>query len=120
MRYGGRSLPAYAFTPEYPENRFVREYINLMDNIGINQKDRGCEITMELFKNGCCLYAWDTSYVYVMNIYCAMCYMFVFFVRPDLCFSRAHRHVRLNGGLDLHIKFAAALLQPMVVFVMAW
>jgi hypothetical protein len=44
----------------------------------------------------------------------------VFFIRPDLCYSLQHRHLRWTGGMDLDIKFAANLVQPMVAFVMAW
>lgn len=85
LQYAGRSLPGYPFTPEFGNQRFAREYINLMDNSGINQKDCGCSITRELFRDGCCLYAWDTSYVlflYKFDVNILFVYLFFIFLGP--------------------------------------
>jgi hypothetical protein len=98
IKIDGEVIPSDPYMPEYDKDLFVREYRSFFDNLGIHHDDVGNAVTMEKYKDGMNLYAFDLS--------------------PDLC-NGFHSHPVKIGNLDILIKLSANMTESHHLFMMA-
>ena len=79
--------PTRPFQPDYANNDFLREYINLFEETGMKQGNNIVDISMEDFKNNFCFYAFDLT--------------------PDKC-NQEHAHAARNGNISIEFGFKEA------------
>jgi ribonucleoside-diphosphate reductase beta chain len=61
LTIGGRQYPSKPFSLDYPNNLYMRAYMQMYEGLGIMFGDAGVDITYEDFKNGYCLYVFDLT-----------------------------------------------------------
>ena len=98
VRVNNISFPTIPHRMNFPENRFQKVYRALFDNIGIFNADVGLDITMEHFKNNCFIVPFDLT--------------------PDKC-NGFHIHDKLQGNMDLNLKFRTATGEAITVIIYA-
>lgn len=76
-------VPAGGYKPQFDKGLYSKEFYGLFENTGIHFSNNGNAISPKLFKDGCCLYAFDLS--------------------PDLCLNY-HTHMEEFGLITLHIQ----------------
>lgn len=57
----GQEYPAKPLNIDFANNMYTRAFIQLFEGLGISDDDKGININMKKFKNGCCLFAFDLS-----------------------------------------------------------
>ena len=88
LRVNGIAVPADSYMPDFENDIYMREYLELFRNTGTYRVDRGTAISYERFKKGCTFFAFDLT--------------------PDLCNSN-HLHVSTPGVLSAEFNFKNAL-----------
>ena len=95
----GELVPGQIFTPDYDNDFYMRSYTNTMKTLNYFNTDDSNGMTLEHFKNGYNLYAFDLT--------------------PDATNQGPHRHLIRTGSLRLEIGFAKALPGPITAMVFA-
>ena len=85
-----KRIPAEGYRPDFTTGNFAKAYYGLFENTGIHFSDRSNAISPDLFKSGCCLFAFDLS--------------------PDLCMNY-HGHETKYGLITLHIELSKELTE---------
>jgi len=57
----GETYPHKSLTMDFENNRYVRAFLQLFEGQGIGVEDKGNGITLDSFKNGSCIFAFDLS-----------------------------------------------------------
>jgi hypothetical protein len=91
---GGNQIPHNGYEPNFVTGKCIRSFRTFMNQIGIGYRDIGTLITYERWKAGITVYAMDLT--------------------PDFC-AGYHRHEKREGHIDLHIEFAEAPQEALVV-----
>ena len=92
LRVNGRNLPSRALTPDYDNDNFIDAYQTLFSGLGVEFDDFDNAIDYDLYKNGCCLYAFNLT--------------------PDNC---PHNAIGNNGSLDLSVRFKSSLTETITL-----
>jgi ribonucleoside-diphosphate reductase beta chain len=58
---GGQTYPAKPLTPDFPNNRYVRSFIQLFEGLGISDDNKGNTVNLARYKMGHCIFAFDLS-----------------------------------------------------------
>ena len=95
----GELVPGQIFTPDYDDDFFKRAYTNTMQTLNYFNTDDSNGMTMEHFKNGYNLYAFDLT--------------------PDNTNQGPHRHLIKTGSLRLELCFGKALTAPITCMLFA-
>jgi hypothetical protein len=96
MVVNGALVPGTVFQPDFANGKCMREYMHLMDNIGINHENESNMIDFETFKKNTALFAFDFSH--------------------DLCHNY-HRHNDQSGYINIELQFSAALAESINVLI---
>ena len=88
LRLNGSPVHSPPFTPDYSENKYVREYNNLFDHGGCQHSNNCINIGFKEFKTNSNFYLYDFS--------------------PDLCNS-FHQHVTKYGYIDIELGWSKPL-----------
>lgn len=97
LNVNNEQVPLLPYTPDFPNDRFMREYKSLFTNTGIHNENIGTLMSKDLFKGGCYLQAYDLS--------------------PCQC-NGFHTHDPISGQIDLVIRFGTPLPEPITILVM--
>jgi hypothetical protein len=95
----GLQIPSKAFTPQFTDDLYIREYNSLFDGSGIFHKDVGLNIGREDYAKGYCLICTDMT--------------------PDLSCHEGHWCLIKNGNLRLELRFKEALADTITVVCFA-
>lgn len=95
----GELIPGQIFTPDYDEDYFTAAYNNTMQTLNYYNTDDSNGITLEHFKSGYNLYAFNLT--------------------PDNTVQGPHRHLMRTGSLRLEVNFKKALPGPITVMLFA-
>jgi hypothetical protein len=95
LRVNGTSVPSDAFTPQFNQNLFAREYTNMFMQTGNYRIDRGNCISKEAFGGGYMLMPFNIG-------------------DPDLC-NQFHNHMAKSGTVELEVNFGNQLPHPVTV-----
>ena len=95
----GELVPGQIFTPDYDNNFYKRSYTNTMQTLNYFNTDDANGMTLEHFKEGYNLYAFDLT--------------------PDHTNEGPHRHLMKTGSLRLELSFGKALPGPITVMLFA-
>ena len=99
IKLNGEIIPADPWTPDFENGRYMREYMELHRNIGIDSnEDHGSLVTTEQFAGGSYFMAWDLT--------------------GHKC-NLLHRHLPTTGNLDLSLIFNEQLPENVRVIVYA-
>ena len=99
LRVNGESIPGEPIAPDFENDIFLREYMELYRNVGIDvAEDAGNIITPALYKSGMFFMCFDLT--------------------GDQC-NMLHRHKREEGNIDAHIIFKKALPKALTVLALA-
>lgn len=93
----GELVPGQIFTPDYDKDHFLRAYNHTMTTLNYFNTDDSNGITMEHFKDGYNLYAFDLT--------------------PDGTNEGPHRHLIRTGSLRLELAFTKAVAKPITVLM---
>jgi hypothetical protein len=93
----GELVPGQIFTPDYDADFYLRSYTNTMSTLNYFNTDDSNGMTMEHFKNGYNLYAFDLT--------------------PDGSNQGPHRHLVKTGSLRLELAFSKNLTSPITVML---
>jgi hypothetical protein len=93
----GELVPGQIFYPDYDNDQFVRAYIQTMTTLNYFNTDDSNGITLEHFKNGYNLYAFDLT--------------------PDANGHDKHRSVIVNSSLRLELGFKTPLAKAINVML---
>ena len=85
----GELVPGQIFAPDYDKNNFIRSYANTMNVLKYFNTDDSNGMTIEHFKKGYNLYAFDLT--------------------PDAQCAAPYRSINYNSSLRLELNFAKAL-----------
>ena len=91
----GELVPGQIFTPDYDNDFFTRAYNNTMSTLHYFDSDDSNGMTLEHFKSGYNLYAFNLS--------------------PDHSNQGPHRHLMKTGSLRLEVGFKNKLATPLTV-----
>ncbi|XP_059098069.1 uncharacterized protein F54H12.2-like [Tigriopus californicus] len=99
LKVNGEYIPGDSFKPDFDHDLYIREYMELYRNIGIDvSEDHGNVVTPELFANGCFFMAYDLT--------------------GHRC-NMLHKHTTIEGNVDLPLVFKKALPEEVIVIVYA-
>ena len=98
LKVKGTTVPSEAYTPDFHGGLYAREFNSVFQNCGIGISNQGNCFSRDLFAGGLFLVAFDLS--------------------PDNC-NGFHQHAPDEGSVSLEIKFAQALVEPIVVICYA-
>ena len=93
----GELTPGQIFTPDYANDHFTRSYNHTMDALNYFNTDDSNGMTMEHFKDGYNLYAFDLT--------------------PDGSNQGQHRHLIRSGSVRLELNFEKVLSKPITVML---
>jgi len=93
----GELVPGQIFYPDYDNDQFIRSYIQTMTTLNYFNTDDSNGITIEHFKDGYNLYAFDLT--------------------PDANGYGQHRSVNTNSSLRVELSFKAALTKTINVLL---
>ncbi len=93
----GEMVPGQIHTPNYDKDLFVKSYTNTMETLNYFNTDDSNGMTLEHFKDGYNLYAYDLT--------------------PDATNQGPHRHLMKTGSLRLEIDFRTPPSQPITVML---
>ena len=95
----GELVPGQLYTPDYENDHFIRTYNHTMQTLNYFNTDDSNGMTLEHFKNGYNLYAFNLA--------------------PDNTNQGPHRHLMKTGSLRLELSFKKKLRQPITVVLFA-
>ena len=95
----GTLIPGQIYTPNYDKEHFLRAYNNTMSSLNYFNTDDSNGMTLEHFKDGYNLYAFDLT--------------------PDGTAQGPHRHLMRTGSLRLELSFAKLLPHAITVLLFA-
>lgn len=95
---GGQTFPSKPLQMNFPQNHYVRAFIQLFEGLGIGGENKGNGVGFESFKNGSCLFAFDLS--------------------PDED-DGSHWDLIKDGSVTINIEFGDALQAAVEVVVYA-
>lgn len=95
----GELVPGQIFTPDYDNDHFVNAYVQTMSTLNYFNTDDSNGITLEHFKEGYNLYAFDLT--------------------ADGSCHAPHRSLNLNSSLRLELNFSKALAETINVMLFA-
>lgn len=97
LKVNGEYIPGDSFKPDFENNLYIREFMELYRNIGIDvSEDHGNVVTPQLYANG------------------------AFFMAYDLTGHRCnllHRHTTVEGTIDLPLVFKKSLPEEVIAIV---
>lgn len=93
----GEITPGQIFTPNYDLDHFTRSYNHTMNTLNYFNTDDSNGMTMEHFKDGYNLYAFDLT--------------------PDTSNQGTHRHLMKTGSLRLELNFQKVLTKSVTVMM---
>ena len=88
FKINGENVPADSFRVDFDNGDYMRLYRNLFECIGIANDNAACGISLEEFKTGCCIIAYESS--------------------PDLC-NLLHSHEGKTGVIGVNMEFKEPL-----------
>lgn len=94
---GGNQIPQNGYQQDFVTGKCIRSFRTFMNMIGVGYRDIATLITYDRWKNGITVYAMDFT--------------------PDHC-SGYHRHEKREGHIDLHIDFAEAPTEALVIMAL--
>ena len=95
----GELVPGQIFTPDYDSDRYMRAYTNTMSVMNYYNTDDSNGLTIEHFKDGYNLYAFDLT--------------------PDAQCNAPYRSITYNSSLRLEVNFAKPLPNTINVLLFA-
>jgi len=95
LRVNGSSVPSDAFTPDFANGLFAREYMNMFMQTGNYRIDRGNCISSSSFASGYTLFPFNIG-------------------DPDLC-NQFHNHLPKSGVVELEVYFDQPLPNPITI-----
>ena len=93
----GEMIPGQIFTPDYDKDHYIRAYNNTMHTLNYFNSDDSNGMTLEHFKDGYNLYAFDLT--------------------PDASNQGPHRHLMRTGSLRLELTFKKNRTTPVTVML---
>lgn len=98
LRMNGRSVPSTEMNPDFHKGLVIREYLRNFSNTGTWKFDRSHLITLDHFKKGSTIFAWDLT--------------------PDLCNS-FHTHKGSVGVLDIEVFWSRPLPTAITMIILS-
>ena len=95
----GELVPGHELETDYATDKFTAAYNNTMTSLNYYNADDSNGFTMDHFKNGYNLYAFDLT--------------------PDNTAQGQHRHLMRTGSLRLDVAFKSKLAKPITVVMFA-
>ena len=95
----GELVPGQIFTPDFAEGYVLRPYVHTMNVLNYFNTDDSNGMTLEHFKNGYTLFAFDLT--------------------PDAQCNAPYRSINYNSSLRLEMNFASALTNTINVLLFA-
>ena len=92
-------IPGQMFEPDYDNEKYKRVYNQTMTALNYFNTDDSNGMTLEHFKSGYNLYAFDLT--------------------PDATNQGPHRHINRTGSLSLELKFSTNVAKPLTVLMFA-
>lgn len=93
----GKTIPHHAYTPDFDNNLYVRDYLSLYTATGRHQSDKGLGISFNSYKGGNILHAFDLSI--------------------DQCSTGNHLSLARQGSMRVELKFRKALTESVTVLL---
>lgn len=98
IRFNGKEIPSERYNLDFENDRYVRLFRDLYDNIGVLHDDTGAFVDFENFKGGYCFIAFDLT--------------------PDMC-NGFHWHRSKTGAIDAEFTFLKKLPKTIAIYALA-